>query len=469
MNFGGNSGVISGLESASTYLIQVAARFENGEMSNLSSPIIITMFDIRDSRLDVFHANLRGAFDYLWNEANMDFNSSGFGIVRDDTSADNPNRSNIAAVGFKLAALPTAVDQGFITWEEGYKRAYGTLRTFYNTVPHTNGFFKRFIRVDNGMPLPRVEVSVIDSALLFSGMVVASEFFGHGVTDFWNDIYDRVNWEWYRNSYTNRFYMGYYSPADFPDRPPHLTGFQGAWDMAAEQFVMYVLGAGSNTNPVNGNMFYDFMRHRADFRGFSYYRSWENALFHYQFSHAFIDFRNTFDREGVDWFVNSQQASMGNRAFAISNLEGSLTHGPNSWGISAGMTFEGYRGGMGAYPALHWDNPQVPYRNNGTIFPYAMISSIMLTPEYSIAAMNYQKNRHGDRVWGRYGFIESINLDQNYFSEPVFGLNKGIEFLSTANFLFGDIWRYFMQNENVQQGLRRMEVLQRWEWSNAAD
>jgi len=288
---------------------------------------------------------------------------------------------------------------------------------------------------------------------LFSGMIVAAEFFGHGVKDFWNDIYDRVDWEWYRRAETNRFFMGYYP-----------TGFSGEWDTPAEQFVMYVLGAGSNTHPVNGDMIYDIIRHEANLGGFRYYRTWENALFHYQFSHAFIDFRNTQDRLGTDWFVNSQQAVMGHRAYAILNPDGRASYGPNSWGVTAGMTFEGYRGGMGAYPSGPWNNPRVPYLNNGTVFPHVMVGAVMLTPEYAIAAANYQKQRHGDRVWGRYGFVESVNLDVDYFSNYFYGLNKGLEFMATANFLFGDVWRYFMQNENVQRGLEIMDVRQRWEW-----
>ena len=67
-------------------------------------------------------------------------------------------------------------------------------------------------------------------------------------------LYKRVNWEWYRDKETNYFYMGYK-----PEK-----GFWGHWDMYAEQLIMYVLGVGSPTFPIDKNMYYDFERKKAD-------------------------------------------------------------------------------------------------------------------------------------------------------------------------------------------------------------
>ena len=442
--------VVKGLAPNTTYGLQVVARFASGVASNPGKAQSFTTINSEDEKYQVLKEDLRGAFDYLWNEGNTDPNSRGYGIIRDNNREETKNYGSIAATGFALAVIPVGVEQGYITWEEGYQRAVGTLRTFYQQVPNEHGFFPHFVRVTNGTPFEGVEISIIDSSLFLAGAITAGEYFQNEAKELTQKIYERIDWEWYRKKLNNRFYMGYRDEK-----------FSGEWNTCAEQFLQYVLGSGSDTYPVNGDMFYDINRWEEEYGGIRYRRSWDNSLFQYQFSHAFIDFRGTQDREGVDWYENSKKATLGHRQYCIDNPMGWKTYNENSWGLTACYTYEGYKGGLGALPNEAQGNmTPTQNRDNGTIAPYGAVASVPFTPEESTAAANYYKETYPE-LWGIYGFKESYSLDAPdgpFFGDVYYGINKGIEALQIANFLDGTVWEYFMKNENVQKGMEIIEV-----------
>lgn len=64
------------------------------------------------------------------------------------------------------------------------------------------------------------------------------------------------------------------------------------------------------------------------------------------------------------------------------------------------------------------------------------------------------------KLWGKYGFKDAFNLEgQNpWFSKEYIGIDKGIEVLMLENYLNGTIWKYFMQNKYVLEGLDILEI-----------
>lgn len=151
-------------------------------------------------------------------------------------------------------------------------------------------------------------------------------FFGGEVKEKAEALYKRINWEWYRNKETNYFYMGYK-----PEK-----GFWGKWDMYAEQLMLYVLGTASPTFPVNKEMYIDMQKPKESFAGIEdIIYTYCGTLFTYQFSHAWIDFRDMADKEGIDWFENSIKATKANRKYCIKKSDKFKTFGENSWGLTA--------------------------------------------------------------------------------------------------------------------------------------
>ena len=71
--------------------------------------------------------------------------------------------------------------------------------------------------------------------------------------------------------------------------------------------------------------------------------------------------------------------------------------------------------------------------------------------------MEYYYNTFPE-LWGKYGFKDGYNLDNNklWFAKEYIGIDKGIEILMIENYLNGTIWKYFMKNQYVKDGLKKL-------------
>ncbi|WP_205600681.1 glucoamylase family protein [Gracilibacillus sp. YIM 98692] len=383
------------------------------------------------------------SFEFFWDEANTDEGSTGYGLIR-DRAPNNPELASIASVGFGLTAITIGAERNWITKEEAEKRIEGTLDTLLLHAEHENGVFYHFLNIDDATRAGTSEVSIIDTAILISGAITAGEYFEGDIKKKAEDIYRRVNWDWYRNPNNNLFYMSY-SPE---------SGFAGAWDFYAEQLMMYFLGAGSPTYPTNPEMFYDFTRQeRAYGEGEPFIHSWFGSIFTHQFSHAWFDFRHYQDREGINWFENSIKASKANRDYVMDQADKFETFGPNAWGLTASDGPNGYNGKYGASPS---GSNNSAHFTDGTIPPAGAAGSIVFTPEESIAALEHYETI--PELWGDYGFKDAYNLEisPDWYAQDVIGIDKGITLLMIENYRTGFVWENFMKNEFVQKGIEEI-------------
>jgi hypothetical protein len=61
-----------------------------------------------------------------------------------------------------------------------------------------------------------------------------------------------------------------------------------------------------------------------------------------------------------------------------------------------------------------------------------------------------------NQIWGRYGFTDSMDLDQNWFSPHVLGITVGPEYMSLANTSDAtSFWKDFMKIPAIKKGLER--------------
>lgn len=398
------------------------------------------------NRLDILELESKGCFDFFWKETNTDKNSPGFGLIR-DRAPGNPSMASIASVGYGLTGLAIGVERKWVTYEEAYERALGTMKTFLYNAEHINGFYYHFLDIETAKRYRGCEVSVIDTAILICGVLAAGEYFGGEVYELAEKIYLRVDWDWYVDHSRNLYYMGHH-----PE-----NGHFGEWDFYAEQFMMYFLGAASPTHPINPELFYIFKRHvnsYGDYKEFTHTRS--GSLFTYQFSHAWYDLRSTLDRNGYDWWENSVLASKTNRQFCIDNSDKFKTFGPNAWGLTACDGPKGYCGGYGTPPCQ--DN-NTGYMADGTIPPCGPAGSIVFTPEEVIDSLNYFY-KNFPKLWGQYGFKDAYNLDvtPEWYAEDYIGIDKGITLLMIENYRTGLVWDIFMRNKYTKLGMEKCEI-----------
>jgi len=118
----------------------------------------------------------------------------------------------------------------------------------------------------------------------------------------------------------------------------------------------------------------------------------------------------------------------------------------------------GYSGGYGASPSIE----DLDKQNDGTVSPCGAAGSIVFTPELSIQALEHYYNNF-PKLWGKYGFKDAYNLDSGkpWYAKEYIGIDKGISMLMIENYLTGLIWKYFMKNQYVKEGLKKLNLVKR--------
>ena len=396
---------------------------------------------------DAFLEDLsRRTFMFFWEQADPQT-----GIIRDRSGRDGGPSANassrdigsIASVGFGLSGLCIAADRGWLARDQILQRARTTLRFFAEKSPHERGWFYHFVNLHTGAREWQSELSSIDTALLLGGVLTARRCFGTdaAVVRLADSIYRRVDFTW----------MLAGSPAVLSHGWKPESGFlPGRWDHYCELMILYVLAIGSPTHPIPAASWRGWSRPVMQAEGFSYVSA-PDPLFVHQYAHAFIDFRGRVESEPphIDWFQNSVIATRAHKAFCLGLAGEFHTYGPNVWGITASDSRHGYTAWGG--PPRHGDI-------DGSVVPAAAAGSLMFDPDITLPALQEMRDRFGDRIYGRYGFVDAFHPTDGWVNPDVIGIDLGISLLSAENLRTGRVWSWFMQNPEVTTALEKAGV-----------
>ena len=172
-------------------------------------------------------------------------------------------------------------------------------------------------------------------------------------------------------------------------------------------------------------------------------------LFDHQYSHCWVDFRGIADEvmraRGLTYFENSRRATLAQRAYCMSGPAKFPGYGPWAWGITASDGPTGYAA-RGAPPAENDD---------GTLAPTAVGGSLPFAPEVCVPTLRDMAARHGDRLWGRYGFRDAYNEKAGWYATDTLGIDQGPILLMAENHRTGAVWRRMMRHPVIQRGLAR--------------
>ncbi len=103
------------------------------------------------------------------------------------------------------------------------------------------------------------------------------------------------------------------------------------------------------------------------------------------------------------------------------------------WGLTASDDPDGY--------AVH-----DPANDNGTISPTAALSSLPYTPHESLAAIRHFLRRYGNKVWGRYGFVDAFCERRDWYADTFLAIDQGPIIIMMENHRSGLLWRLFMSH-----------------------
>ena len=393
------------------------------------------------TNLKIIQKEIDGCLKFFENATSAE--GVAFGLTLDKYPTKNYSAS-IAASGFMLAGQIIAVELGSKIREKAEDFCFKVI-TELSKLERYHGFFYHFYDCRTGEILnEHTEVSTIDTALLIAGAVTAGEYFGGRVKEVADKLYADVEFEHFGDKVRKQIIMSYRKTKGYS---------ANNWDLYAEQLILYVLAAGApNPKYRLGREYYQNMGKQVGRYGeHEYIFSWTGSLFTHQFSHAFVDFRRTQDYGGTDWFANSVTASKASRQYCIDNPNNYKMYDSNSWGLSSSAGPQGYQGRYGTPPS---GNNDTEHRDDGTIALYAAPSSIVFTPDESIAALkNFYKNK---TLIGEYGLYAAFNKNVDWVGEHYLGIDKGITLLMLANYLNGCVWKAFAKSEYVKNGLKEI-------------
>lgn len=401
-------------------------------------------------------------FRYFWDEANP-----ANGLIRDRSTPGSV--CSIASTGFGLSAICVASDHGWITRAQARQRVLTTLNTFWTkpqgpavsgVIGH-KGLYYHWLDMNTGLRRTdwNAELSTIDTALLFAGIIHAREFFTQDdpsenqIRALADSITWRADWSFVRYP-GGGIYMGWNPSTGF-------GGF-GRWTGYNEAMIMYLLAIGSPTHPIPGT----------DWNVWTSGYNWSQPipsvppyvtfppLFGHQYSHCWIDFRQMNDaymrNKGITYFENSRRATLAQIQYARSigvnhQIFPFITafdkgYSDSLWGFTASDDPSGY---------VAHGAPNGGSTENGTITPTAPISSYPFAPDSTWPCIrNLYMNWKIAPVWGKYGFTDAFNPVVNPWVGPhVLGIDQGPIVLMLENARNDMIWARFMNNPDVRRGL----------------
>jgi hypothetical protein len=399
------------------------------------------------------------------------------GLIRDKTEKSAP--ASIAAVGLALASLPIFVERGVVSREFAPEYVLRILR-FFRDSPHGpepdatgyKGFYYHFLDMKRGRRVWNCELSTIDSAFLFAGMLTCAAYFDADTAEedevrrLAAELSARADWKWALNG----------GPALSHGWRPESGFIPHYWKGYDEALLVYILGLGSPSFPLPAESYAAYCSTYQWRESYGYEVLYSGPLFTHQLSHLWIDFRGIRDKfmreHTTDYFKNSRQATYVHQAYAIENPRGFAGYGKHCWGITATdgpgwakRTVTGVEREF--YDYIARGAPDGP--DDGTLAPWVVLASLPFASEIVIPTINHMAHLHIG-VNSRYGFKPSVNQTYEVADSPTgwwvspyhFGVDQGPVILMIENYRTGLIWNIMRRSQYVLAGLRRAGFLGGW-------
>jgi len=391
----------------------------------------------------------RQSFLYFWEGGHP---SSGLARDRTGRYADPADdKIAIGASGFAVIAIVVACERQWITRAEAVARIAKML-DLLEPAPCYHGMFPHFMNGRTGATIPFSRKDdggdIVESAFLFQGLLCARAYFDrddpaeqrlrNGITYLWND----AEWNWYTQDGRSAL-TWHWSPTN---------GFALNHDVRGwnECLITYVLAASSPTYPIGLAAYHDGYAESRTFLNRRVHEGIElplgpdggGPLFFSHYSFCGLDPRGLTDAYADYWQQNIAHTHI-NRLYCIRNPKRYKGYAANCWGLSASDSVQGY--------AAH-----APDNDLGVISPTAALSSFPYAPEEAMAALRHFYDDLGDKLWGRYGFVDAFSEAHDWVADTYLGIDQGPIVAMIENYRSGLLWKLFMSVSEISKGLRAL-------------
>ncbi len=394
-------------------------------------------------------------FEYFWDGAEP---VSGLARERLHMDNDYPYHDKdiitTGGSGFGLMAILVGVERKFITREqalERYEKIVDFLEKadrFHGAWPHwmlSTGKVTPFSKKDNGGDL-------VETAFLVQGLLAVKEYFKDGnereqaLAQKIQKLWEGVEWDWYTKGGQDVLYW-HWSPEYQWEMNFPVGGYN-------ECLIMYVLAAASPTHPIKKSVYEKGWALNGEIAKDTVYYGLETELNHYEhdntpvgplfwahYSYLGLDPKGLTDQFADYWKLNVNHAMI-HYKYALENPMGFKGYGKDNWGLTSSYSINGYAGHR-------------PGEDLGVISPTAALSSMPYTPEESKQFLRHLYTQQ-DTLIGKYGPYDAFSEQHNWYLPRYLAIDQGPIPVMIENYRTGLLWNLFMENEDVQNGLKKL-------------
>jgi hypothetical protein len=391
----------------------------------------------------------RQTFRFFWEGAHPVS-----GLARDRSGRFADPEDDIVSVGgsgFGVLAVIVACQRGWVTRKDAVRRLSAMLdcleaaTCYHGMFPHlmngATGATIRFSRKDDG-------ADIVETSLLFQGLLCARTYFNLDdpeemrlrgrVTYLWQE----AEWDWFVR-HDRKVLTWHWSPNNGWALDHEIRG----WN---ECLITYVLAASAPRYSISLQDYHEGWTQGRNFlNGRKFHEidlplgpNWGGPLFFAHFSFCGIDPRGLCDAYADYWRQNVNHTLI-NYTHCVRNPHGYKGYGPTCWGLTASDTVSGY--------AAH-----APDNDLGVISPAAALASFPYAPAKSMEALRNFYENLGDRIWGRFGFVDAFSEENGWYADTYLAISQGPIVAMIENYRSGLLWRLFMTVPEIQAGLRKL-------------
>ena len=387
-------------------------------------------------------------FRYFW-----DFAHPVSGMARERSNVSYGYGDEVVTTGgtgFGIMSIIVATEHQWIKRDTAARHLL-KLVLFLEKANAYHGAFPHWMNGATGKTIPfgRKDdgADLVETSYLFEGLLCARQYFNadnavenelrNRIEWMWNDI----EWNWFTNGQDVLYW--HWSPnngwaMNFP-----VHGFN-------ECLIMYVLAASAERYPVTAAV-YDkgwaqgsFFKNGKTFYGYTLPLGFDygGPLFFSHYSFLGLNPKGLKDKYADYWLQNKNHTLI-NHDYCVANPGKFKGYGENCWGLTASDTYNGY-------------DAHSPTNDHGTITPTAALSAFPYTPEYSMKALRHFYDDLGDKIWGKYGFVDAFNETKGWYAKSYLAIDEGPIVVMIENYRSGLLWKLFMSAPEIQKGLNKL-------------
>ncbi len=426
---------------------RVSARTPTLRESTQTPPVSAHTHPMSDD--DLLTMVQEASFRYYWDGAEP---NSGMAL---ESQPGPDGLVAMGASGFGVMALVVAVDRGFITRAEGVERIE-RITGFLSKADRYHGVWPHFLDGRTGKTISLFGLyddggDLVETSFMMQGLLTARQYFNGNtpaettLRNTINTLWRTVDWDWYRATPDHAALYWHWSP----NFAFHIANRLEGWN---EVMITYMLAIASPTHPVPPLLYRTgYQREGPGAHGQyginhtyfgipltqGYVPNSPGPLFFTHYSYMGYDPRGMRDQYS-NYFRNNQNEALVSQAYSIANPRHFKGYGANSWGLTA---VDGPDDRYHEYKPFEEDD--------GTIAPTGAVSSYAYTPQQSLLALKHWYRDMGAQTWGIYGFRDSFNQQQNWYSSTNMGLNQAPQTVMIENGRTGLIWKTFMSSPEI--------------------